>query len=223
MNFIIIIVDFIINNATLLTILLSLFFSFLYLYFIEKSIRKEKFMSAFLLVLSYFSALFITLGIGMFLLLLALKTEIISTNAFYPVPTSIFSLFSMKSRIEPLELKNFKNRRYCTLTKKYVLENIGIGIEISNIDELIKLDNYNLREVIYDFDTILIVEKNENLSYEEKVFLKEEIINSRKISYETRKDCLDKIREKEREKREKKDNEDFEKQKKILKNIKSSN
>ena len=83
--------------------------------------------------------------------------------------------------------------RFCNLTKKYVLEKIGL----KNIEVLERLSYAELKKVIYDFETIMIIEKNEIISEEQKLSLKEKVINSNLNSYQLRKICIEEIKKKE--------------------------
>ena len=85
--------------------------------------------------------------------------------------------------------------RFCSLTKKYVLEKI----ELKNVEALEKMSYAELKKVIYDFETIMMIEKNEIISEEQKLSLKEKLINSKDNPRKIRKICMSEIEEMEKE------------------------
>ena len=85
--------------------------------------------------------------------------------------------------------------RFCNLTKRYVLEKIGL----KNIEVLEKLSYTELKKIIYDFETIMMIEKNEIISEEQKLSLKEKLINSKDNPRKIRKICMSEIEEMENE------------------------
>lgn len=85
--------------------------------------------------------------------------------------------------------------RFCSLTKRYVLEKIGL----KNVEVLEKLSYVELKKVIYDFETIMLIEKNKIISEEQKLSLKEKLINSKDNSRKIRKICMSEIEEMENE------------------------
>ena len=81
-----------------------------------------------------------------------------------------------------------------------------------------------LKKIIYDFETIMLIEKNEIISEEQKLSLKEKVINSKDSPRKIRKICINEIKKMENEyKKEtneinKRDSETFlEKSRKLLK------
>lgn len=84
---------------------------------------------------------------------------------------------------------------FCSLTKKYVLEKIGL----KNVEGSEKLSYAELKKVIYDFETIMMIEKNEIISEEQKLSLKEKLMSSKDNPCKIRKICMSEIEEIENE------------------------
>lgn len=117
---------------------------------------------------------------------------------------------------EKSKFKNFPKRIYISLTKEYTLKKIGLDKYI-DIEKVLEFDNYELNQLIEKIDRIIDIEKNIDLSIEEKKYFKEKLIVSNDID-EIFSEIYYLIKEKKEKILEEKKKESLYKQKIILEN-----